>query len=907
MIRKNLLRSLSVIMATMLAVMTVACGAVKTEDTEAAQETAQEAELEESLVSAAASSSRDSEAGKVETVYVTADANGAVNDVIVSEWLKNANAAAALSDTTELQNIVNVKGNETFTDNGDGTVTWNAGGSDIYYQGTTDKELPVSMKVTYTLDGKEISPADLAGKSGRVTIKFEYTNNCKQTVNVDGKDIEVYTPFAMVSGLMLDADKFSNVEISNGKVISDGGSYIVMGVATPGLKESLDLDEEKLDELEESGELETKLSDSFEVTADTTDFQLGMTITMASSDVLSDFGLSDVADSEKLDEVKEDMEDLNDGSTELVDGTKELKDGTTELRDGVGELYDGTQELADGTSTLYDGTQDLYDGVVTYTDGVSQVDNGAKALADGAKAAKEGADQLKNGMDEADLVNGANKLAEGSAQVSAGVSQLAQGLSTLPTMMQDLAKKDASYKAISAWLSSTDPNYSLSVPEGVDVETFGACLASLGLPSNVAYANAWRQGCLKSMYMLSKISDGTVTIAPPTTTTTTASTIPSEDSGENAVDVETGTVTNPANDNAGAGSDEGGNGNTGDNSGAGNNGGSGDEGGNGNTGDEGGSGNTGDEGGNGNTGDNSGNGNSASAGNSGSTGAGNGASDNDLDDDDLDDDDLDNEEEEDEEFETTSLDLSLLGDDLTSTGLEEKKVTVSAAPGYSAAEFSGYLTDAQNYYQVAGAAGGAYSAIHSVYAGLAGSDLAKLNAPANIAGQTILQILAEGAATVAEGNAKLAGGIQTIYNGAVALDSGLGDLSSGASQLYDGTQQLTSNNDALVSGAYDLSDGARQLNDGAGELNDGVSELNSGVVELDDGVQELLDGVVKLDEEGIKKLYEAFNGDLTDFTDRVQAVQEAGSNYKTFAGADEDVDSSVKFIIKTEAVEAKEM
>ena len=463
MIRKNLMKSLSVIMATMLAVMTVACGAKTTTDEAAATETT----IEESLVSTPSVSRSDEEAGKVETVYVMADANGAINDVVVSEWLKNATASSEIVDKTELTNIVNVKGSETYTDNGDGTVTWNAGGADIYYQGTTQKALPVSMKITYMLDGKEIAPEDLAGKSGRVTIRFDYTNESKEVVNVNGKNIEVYTPFAMVSGMILDGDKFSNVEISNGKVVSDGGNYVVMGVATPGLKESLGIDDEKLDELEDSEDVEKALADHFEITADTTDFELGMTITMASSDVLSDFGLNDLTDSDKVNEMKDDMADLNDGSTALVDGTKELKDGTKDLKDGTQELadgtknlkdgtqdlYDGTCTLADGTSALYDGSSQLYSGVKAYTDGALKINEGAAALANGAKSAKEGADKLVKGMQEKDLVNQTAALAAGAKKVSDGINTLADGLGQLNGLTESvkaLTAQKMCYDAIAA-------------------------------------------------------------------------------------------------------------------------------------------------------------------------------------------------------------------------------------------------------------------------------------------------------------------------------------------------------------------------------------------------------------------------------------------------------------------------
>ena len=109
---------------------------------------------------------------KEETVYVNMDASGNVEKITVSDWLKNNSQSAELSDSSSLSDIKNVKGDETFTQDGE-KLTWQADGSDIYYQGTTDKELPVTVKLTYYLDGKEISPEDLAGKSGKVKITIQ--------------------------------------------------------------------------------------------------------------------------------------------------------------------------------------------------------------------------------------------------------------------------------------------------------------------------------------------------------------------------------------------------------------------------------------------------------------------------------------------------------------------------------------------------------------------------------------------------------------------------------------------------------------------------------------------------------------------------------------------------------------
>ena len=183
---------------------------------------------------------------KEETVYAKADATGSVSQVIVSDWLKNYNGDATITDKSILNDIVNVKGNETFTQGQDVEVVWEANGNDIYYQGTTDKELPVTIHATYKLDGVEIQPAELEGKSGQLTIEYAYENNSKVT----GSDL--YTPFTVVAATMLKTDKFANVKAENAKVISDGDKYVVVGVAMPGLKESLDLgDDTKVPRSEE--------------------------------------------------------------------------------------------------------------------------------------------------------------------------------------------------------------------------------------------------------------------------------------------------------------------------------------------------------------------------------------------------------------------------------------------------------------------------------------------------------------------------------------------------------------------------------------------------------------------------------------------------------------------------------
>ena len=233
-----------------------------------------------------------SSVSKEETVYVNADASGNPQQITVSNWLKNAGSESSVEDQSDLTNIKNVKGDETFSENGD-SLTWNTDGSDIYYQGQSNKDLPVSVKFTYFLDGQEMQPQDLVGKSGHLQIKIQYTNNEKKSAKVDGKNETIYSPFVMLTAMILPDDTFSNVTIDNGKVISDGSRNIVVGVGMPGLKDSLKLDTLSLstddeDKNSEDKTLDIDIPDSVSIEADVTDFSMSSSLTVALSDLLKD-------------------------------------------------------------------------------------------------------------------------------------------------------------------------------------------------------------------------------------------------------------------------------------------------------------------------------------------------------------------------------------------------------------------------------------------------------------------------------------------------------------------------------------------------------------------------------------------------------------------------------------------
>ena len=419
----------------------------KDKDTQELKETA------ENVLADHATDSEDTGFSKEESVYVKADASGNVKKTTVSEWLKNPEKGT-ISDTSELKDIKNVKGDETFETGSNNNVSWKSEGNDIYYQGTTDKELPVDVKVSYKLDGKSISPEDLKGKSGKVEIQFSYDNKSKQTVNVNGEDVEMYTPFTMVSAMMLSSDEYSNVSVENGKLISDGDKNIVVGVAFPGLADDLNLKDSDMD---------IDIPETVTITADVKDATIGTSITMASAELMNEFGLDDI---DSFDDLQDSIDDLEDATNQLVDGSKEAADGSKELADGVGTLNDGAGTLASGAGTLADGVNTLNEKSGTLVSGVN-------TLASGVQAYTGGVEELYAGSN--DLVTGAQELADGATTLNTNIASAADGANSLVAGAKSLKNgfetaKTTLDKGINALNNVTEENIKNSVTVTVNTD-----------------------------------------------------------------------------------------------------------------------------------------------------------------------------------------------------------------------------------------------------------------------------------------------------------------------------------------------------------------------------------------------------------------------------------------------------
>lgn len=396
--------------------------------------------------------SAEAETSKDETVYVLAGADGTVQKIIVSDWIKNAMAADSLEDKTELSDIENIKGDESFTLGGDNSCVWDAQGNDIYYQGNIEKELPVQMSVCYTLDGQAIAPEALAGQSGHVTIRFDYQNMQYEEVLLDGKTEKIYVPFTMLTGMLLDTEVFRNVTISNGKLINDGDRIAVVGIAFPGLQEDLAISKEKLD-----------IPDYVEISADVENFEMGMTMTLATTEL---FG---AIDSDKLDlhELSDAMAELTDAMDQLMDGSSQLYDGLCTLLEKSGDLVSGINKLAEGAAQLKAGAESLDSGAAQLQAGAAQLSSGLNTLNANSSSLNGGARQVFSSL----LSMANTQLSEAGLSVPAlTIDNYASVLDGVIASLDDTAVYQAALEQVTATVNANRGMIEEKVTEAVQAQ-----------------------------------------------------------------------------------------------------------------------------------------------------------------------------------------------------------------------------------------------------------------------------------------------------------------------------------------------------------------------------------------------------------------------------------------------------
>lgn len=392
---------------------------------------------------------------KDETVYVLTGADGSVKKIIVSDWLKNELGSASVADKSDLSDIENVKGDESYTINGDNMTVWDAQGNDIYYQGNIQKELPVGLSVRYYLDGKSVSPEELKGKSGKVTIRFDYENRQYETVQINGVNQRIYVPFAMLTGMILDNDTFQNVQITNGKLVNDGDRTVVVGLAFPGLQENLNLSRDDL-----------SIPDSVEITADVTNFSLGMTVTLACNDLFSQLGDVDLT---SLDSTSA-LEQLTGAMDQLLSGSSSLYEGLSTLLDKSGELVSGVEELAQGAAAIKSGADSVDDGAAQLKAGLADLSSGLNTLSANSEALNSGAKQVFNSL----LETAATQIrAKGLNVPDLTIENYAEELNTLIKSLDETTVYETALKQVTDAVEAQRPVITQKVTEAVrqQVET----------------------------------------------------------------------------------------------------------------------------------------------------------------------------------------------------------------------------------------------------------------------------------------------------------------------------------------------------------------------------------------------------------------------------------------------------
>ena len=887
-------------------------GSVYAADQKAAVEKETESTTEAVTEKETETETEKKESTKEETVYVQASPSGETQEIIVSDWLKNVDGESSLTDKSDLTDIKNVKGDETFSQDGD-KITWDANGNDIYYQGTSTKDLPVSLKVTYYLDGQEISPEDLAGKSGHVKMVYQYTNNMKQG--------DIYTPFVLFTGMILPGDNFSNVKVDNGKAISDGDKNIVIGVGLPGLEDSLKLKKNKTDILDDL-DIDLDIPDSFEVEADVTDFNLSMSMTVATPLSLDDLELDDIDDEDdlkdKIDEIADAATQLVDGTSDLADGVQELKDGCSDLIDGIGQLDDGAGSLNDGIQTLNNKKGDLINGIKQLSDGLNQLDakkgelvDGVNQLAGGAAALDTGAASAKAGMTE--LAGGISYLNANRTTLVGGLSKLIEGVNGkggLESYKEALTTNGARYLAenLHAFINATKPKFDgfirqMEAVKGI-VETNAEEPGEMdkfiaGLSQYVTTANKLLDECLKAA---SNPSGGATTQSADTGAAVQYS---FADSNPQAIASLEASI--QGNENVLASLKD-----------------------------------------------------VQSKTKSGSipekllkeySGAYNTYSGQ-----------LNNciaQLESDIANQKAALEAMKLVQTVAGT---QEIAQQSAEEGNSTAVNAGTLAENVAAFKESGenvitsAKTLQYTLTKYLDALIQGAEeleaafytdgetetttgeeesqtnvLNKLSTGADALSAGISRLYEEGIDVMSEELGKLSPsllselntGIQDMNTGAIALQSGLNSLKDGTGQLADGTKSLQSGAGALAdgvgqlaaggkqlkaggttlaSGVQQLADGSSKLKDGTSQLKDGSGDLDSGVDELLDGANELRDGMEEFDEEAIQKIVDFADEDLQDMIDRLKDIRDAGDAYQLFTDGEKGTNGSVKFIIETASI-----
>ena len=353
---------------------------------------------------------------KDETVYTILKKDGTVEKNIVSEWLSGDGSLDKINDQSILKDIKNVKGDEKPTINGE-KVTWDTTKEDLYYQGKTDKQLPITTDIEYELNGRSVTADEIKGQSGKVKITIRLKNNEARNAKIAGENRTVYVPFITATEILMPRENFKNIKTSSGKTVDDGKTSSITAVSSPGLEASLDMGGDYSDIFD-------KISSTITIEADANDFKVPEIMIAATSDMSS---LEDIDTNSDLGDITSMIDKLKDAGKELLNGTEQLYNGTTELATNY-EKFDA------GTQTLSGGIQTLTNGVGLIGRNVPMLNQGAQKLMNGIERLSAGQDKFTTGVsmyveNTGNLYNAYSDIDNGIKNAASGAEQLSSALS----------------------------------------------------------------------------------------------------------------------------------------------------------------------------------------------------------------------------------------------------------------------------------------------------------------------------------------------------------------------------------------------------------------------------------------------------------------------------------------------
>lgn len=368
---------------------------------------------------------------KTETVYSVLNSDGSISDTIVSSWLHDEDGINNIKETLNLTDVKNIKSNEKPSKNGN-TYTWNAKGNDVYYEGTATKQLPVSVKLRYELDGQEMSAKDMEGKSGHLKLTISFTNNYSEVKNINGKSIVIHPSYLAGGMLNMSTGNFTNVKCESGKIVNDGTNEMLAFANIPGLNETLR--SAGLDKVNN----QLGISDDVTVEADVNNFDLGSIMVGMTNEIDLASELGEIG---SVSELTDGIDQLMDADDQLIDGSKQLYDGTTQLKEGIAPLssaYPQIETLTNAFDQLHDGTTTLSTGLNQYTAGVDQLNVVSKQ---NLYKLSMGATTLNTSLNNKESKSQLNQLVQGSQALDAGIQNLNEQVNGDDSMLKpDMVK-----------------------------------------------------------------------------------------------------------------------------------------------------------------------------------------------------------------------------------------------------------------------------------------------------------------------------------------------------------------------------------------------------------------------------------------------------------------------------------